>query len=98
MLGEEAVALFKKSAELGIHRTVHAGESGPAMQVVNALDILKAERIGHGYAIAKDPEIYKRIRHEHIHLECCPWSSLLTGAVSPFELPHPVVRFDHLIH
>lgn len=33
MLDKEDVAVFQKAAELGIRRTVHAGEAGPAEMV-----------------------------------------------------------------
>lgn len=34
-----------------------------------ALDILHAERIGHGYHVLEDNALYKRIIDERIHLE-----------------------------
>ena len=34
MLDKEDIAVFEKAAELGIHRTVHAGEAGPAKMVM----------------------------------------------------------------
>ena len=34
-----------------------------------ALDILHAERIGHGYHVIQDEELYKRVVNEKIHLE-----------------------------
>ena len=34
-----------------------------------ALDILHAERIGHGYHVLEDNALYKRIIDEGIHLE-----------------------------
>jgi len=34
MLDKEDIAVFEKAAELGIHRTVHAGEAGPAKMVL----------------------------------------------------------------
>lgn len=33
MLDKEDVEVFTKAKELGIHRTVHAGEAGPAIMV-----------------------------------------------------------------
>lgn len=92
MFENEAIELFDKAKKLGIGRTVHAAESGPAEQVTFALDKLHADRIGHGYRICFDQNVYKRVKQEKVHLECCPWSSLLTGSISPFEIPHPVVK------
>lgn len=33
MLDKEDIAVFEKAAQIGIHRTVHAGEGGPALMV-----------------------------------------------------------------
>lgn len=45
---EDEITGFQTAAELNIHRTVHAGESGPAENVQRALSTLYAERIGKG--------------------------------------------------
>lgn len=93
MLEKEAVEIFDQALKLGVRRTVHAGESGPAQQVSFAIDTLHAERIGHGYRICSDKDVYNRVKNEQIHLECCPWSSMLTGSISPFQIPHPIIKF-----
>lgn len=87
------VIAFKEARRLNIHRTVHAGEAAPAASVKEALDILHAERIGHGYHVLEDNALYKRIIDEGIHLEVCPTSSILTGAVKPCFKTHPLRRF-----
>lgn len=87
------VQAFKEAKRLNIHRTVHAGETAPASSVKEALDILHAERIGHGYQVVQDEELYKRVINEKIHLEVCPTSSILTGAVKPCFQKHPLRRF-----
>lgn len=76
---EDHAPTFVKAKELGIHRTVHAGESGPPEHVVKALDVLHAERIGHGYAVALDDVLLKRVIKDRVHLELCPISSVFTG-------------------
>ncbi len=83
---------FALARDLGLRRTVHAGEAGPAANVREALDLLFAERIGHGYHIVEDPAIYERVRRERVPLECCITSSIQTGAVESLA-DHPVKRF-----
>lgn len=90
---EGHVIAYKEAKRLNIHRTVHAGEAGPAANVKIALDILHAERIGHGYHVIQDAELYRRTVNERIHLEVCPTSSILTGAVKPCFKTHPLRRF-----
>ncbi|XP_005002840.2 adenosine deaminase isoform X1 [Cavia porcellus] len=85
---------YKEALQSGIHRTVHAGEVCSAEVVREAVDILKTERIGHGYHTIEDQALYDRLRKENMHFEVCPWSSYLTGAWKP-ETEHPVVRFKN---
>ncbi|GAA53875.1 adenosine deaminase [Clonorchis sinensis] len=90
----EIVTVFEKAKELGIHRTVHAGENSPAEAVLEAVEKLHAERIGHGYAIVNNPEIYEMVLKKRIHLETCPTCSWLTGAVNSILLEnHPICQF-----
>ncbi|CAF2131240.1 unnamed protein product [Rotaria magnacalcarata] len=77
-------AAFERAVKLGIHRTVHAGETGSADSVLQAIQQCHAERIGHGYAIVDDPAIYEIVHNRDIHLECCLTSSLHTNAVGKY--------------
>ncbi|XP_044296206.1 adenosine deaminase isoform X2 [Varanus komodoensis] len=84
---------YKKAEQLGIHRTVHAGEVGNVQGIKEAINVLKAERIGHGYHVFEDEAFYKQLLKDNIHFEVCPWSSYLTGAcTAPFS-EHPIIRF-----
>ncbi|CAB3409674.1 unnamed protein product [Caenorhabditis bovis] len=91
----EVVAAFQEAYKRGIHRTVHAGESGGPREVLRAIQDMHAERIGHGYRVMRDPQMY----HDHfvsdrsIHLEACPYSSVMTGAVPLNWKEHPIARW-----
>ncbi|XP_051516944.1 adenosine deaminase-like isoform X1 [Myxocyprinus asiaticus] len=84
---------FEKAVIYAVHRTVHAGEVGPPSSVREAVDVLKAERIGHGYHTFEDEALYKRLLKEDMHFEMCPVSSRLTGACNPDFKKHPLIRF-----
>ena len=45
---------IQEAAVRGIHRTVHAGESGGPKEVLKAIEEMKAERIGHGYRLGEE--------------------------------------------
>ncbi|KAF0303098.1 Adenosine deaminase [Amphibalanus amphitrite] len=92
---QREIALFQEAARRGIHRTVHSGEAGPAYMVQIALDKMHAERIGHGYHVLEDEELYRRCIKERVHFECCPSSSHLTGSVPLTQTKHPVQRRVH---
>jgi len=90
--GGPHAAAFRRAMEAGLPATVHAGEAGPAANVAEALDLLHARRIGHGYHVVDDAALYERVKRERTPLECCITSSLQTGAVPSIDV-HPVRRF-----
>lgn len=83
--------LFVKAKKAGLHITVHSGEAdvpGSAEYVRTAIELLGAERIGHGVQIYKSPEMMAFVRDRKIPLELCPTSNWLTNAV-PSVATHP---------
>jgi len=88
------IHVFKEAYDRNIHRTVHAGESGGPKEVVNAIDTMHAERIGHGYRMMRDENVYEKYgKTERIHFEACPYSSIMTGSVGLDWAEHPVARW-----
>lgn len=74
---------------LGLGLVVHAGEIGPAAEVLAALDVLGADRIGHGVAVADVPDALSRVVREGVPLEVCPTSNVVLGGF-PDHASHPV--------
>ena len=68
--------LFARCRELGLHLVAHAGEEGPPAYIVEALDLLKVERIDHGVRAAEDPALLERLAHEQVPLTVCPLSNV----------------------
>lgn len=83
--------LYKKAADDGLRLTAHAGETTGPESVWSALNI-GAERIGHGLAIAQDPELMEVLAHKQIPVEVCLSSNLRTGVCAGFG-EHPLKRF-----
>jgi len=67
--------VFAKTRDMGLLAVAHAGEEGPAQNVIDALDILKVDRIDHGVRAIDDPELIKRLAAEKIALTVCPLSN-----------------------
>lgn len=86
----KAPILYAK--ELGYHVTIHAGETGITQNIVDAINLLKAERIGHGVAMINDPEVFKYVNENGIAVECCPTSNVQTKAVRHI-VEHPIDLF-----
>lgn len=77
--------LFEKARDGGLRITIHAGEINSARaehNVIDAIDCLNAERIGHGVQIYKNNKIMDYVKSKNIALELCPLSNWLTNAVS----------------
>src|ERR1700722_7085965 len=79
---------FAYAKAAGLRLTAHAGESMGPESIWEALN-LGAERIGHGIAAARDPELMRHLRERNIPLEICITSNLVTGVVARIE-DHPV--------
>jgi adenosine deaminase len=80
---------FRIAARAGLLLDPHAGELvGPA-SVSAALDLLHADRIGHGVRSVEDPEVVKRLGATGVTLEVCPLSNVSLG-VFPDERSVPV--------
>ena len=88
-------AAFSKARAAGLHVTIHAGEVGGPDSIWDAVNLLGAERIGHGIAACDDLRLMDFLRERSILLECAPSSNLATGAVARLE-DHPLrLFFDH---
>jgi adenosine deaminase len=81
--------LFKRAADHGLGITIHAGEAGGAANVREAVEILQAQRIGHGIRSIEDSHVVQLLRQRNVALEVCPTSNLQTGVVDNFGL-HPL--------
>jgi adenosine deaminase len=84
-------AAFELAREAGIRRTIHAGEAAGAASIREAIEVLGAERIGHGVRIEESPELVEDIRQRGIALEMCPLSNYQTRAIRLWK-DHPIDR------
>ncbi|MCT8976771.1 adenosine deaminase [Clostridium sp. CX1] len=85
----EPIALAR---QYGYRITIHAGETGIGKNVLEAVELLGAERIGHGVFIKDCADAYKIVKDKKVVLEMCPTSNVQTKAVSGFN-EHPIYDF-----
>ncbi|MBX2987696.1 MAG: adenosine deaminase [Bdellovibrionaceae bacterium] len=86
--------LFEKARRAGLRLTVHSGETPDDTApkwVRDSIEVLGAERIGHGVQIIRDPQVLAFVRDRKIPLEVCPISNWLTRAF-PDHQSHPIRR------
>lgn len=85
------VKAFDFARSQGLRVTVHAGEQSNPENVAEAVEVLGAERIGHGILIIDRPDIMEMLSARRIPLEISITSNLFVGAVPSVE-EHPVSR------
>lgn len=73
---------FSFARSEGLRLVCHAGEIGGPELVREAVEILGAERIGHGIALMHDHALAESLATRKIVLENCPTSNLYTGALA----------------
>src|SRR6266404_3440191 len=76
---KELRPVYEQAAALGLHRIIHAGEIGGPEKIREAVELLGAERIGHGIAAINDPALMDLLADRRIPLEICPQSNIRTG-------------------
>jgi adenosine deaminase len=88
--------LFRSAYEIArlgrLGLTAHAGEDAPVEYVWQAVDELGVDRVGHGCAAVRDPELLRRLARDGIAVEVCLSSNYHTGAVGRGEA-HPLATF-----
>jgi adenosine deaminase len=83
---------YSRAAELGLGRTVHAGEGRPPREIREAVELLGAQRIGHGTTLLDDPAVLDLVRERHVTIEACPTSNVHTGVIGGVA-EHPLPRW-----
>jgi len=82
-------AAYAAAEAAGLRRTAHAGEAAGPESIVDAVALLRAERIGHGIAAAKQPEVVQLLLDNNVAIDACPTSNAVTG-VTPRGAAHPM--------
>src|SRR5579872_333786 len=85
--------VYEFVANQGMHRLIHAGEIGGPEIVRESIELLGAERIGHGIAVMRDERTMDFIAARNIPLEVCPTSNLRTGALAR-QIGRPTAGYD----
>lgn len=83
---------FGLARDLGLGRTVHAGEGRPPEEIRVAVQQLHAQRIGHGTTLLEDPYLVELLLRREVTLEACPTSNVHTGVIDEVS-EHPIARW-----
>lgn len=83
---------FLRARDAGLGRTVHAAEGRPAAEIRIAVEVLGAQRIGHGTTLLDDPAVADLLRERAVTVEACLTSNWQVGAI-PAIAAHPLPRW-----
>jgi adenosine deaminase len=95
---------YRDARRAGFKATAHAGEFGmPWMNVESALDLLKVDRIDHGYTVIDNPALVQSCIARDMIFTVVPTNSyyLRTLAAERWHLDHPIremVRLGLRVH
>ncbi|HOV14079.1 MAG TPA: adenosine deaminase [Spirochaetota bacterium] len=85
--------VFKLAKREGYHRVAHAGEDDGPQSIWDALNLLGAERIGHGIASIEDEKLMNYLSSQKLPLEICPTSNIFTQKFVKNMEEHPIKEF-----
>jgi adenosine deaminase len=88
---EKFERVFAAARALGLRAVAHAGEEGPAANVLAALDVLRVDRVDHGVRCIDDDALVARLAREHVPLTVCPLSNLKLRVVTDLR-EHPLAK------
>lgn len=80
---------YQIAADAGLACTVHAGEFGAASTMIDAIQSLPIQRIGHGIQAIHCRETLAMLQERNIALEVCPSSNIFFG-LFPDMQSHPL--------
>ncbi len=83
------IPYFTRARNAGLHSVPHAGEFTDSTNIWDAIELLGAERIGHGIKAATDEKLLKLLAERHIPLEVNPTSNIKLGIYKSIQ-EHPL--------
>ncbi|MBM4422565.1 MAG: adenosine deaminase [Chloroflexi bacterium] len=86
---EPFTRLFYEAREAGLGLTVHAGEWAGVQNVMYAIEMIGAQRIGHGVRVMENSSAVAMAREHGIVFEVCVTSNVQSGVFQRF-INHPI--------
>ena len=76
----------------GLRLTGHQGENSPPAAIRYDIEVLKVERIDHGFSVLDDPAVAELLIDRGIPITVCPGSNVTIGNLIPRLEDHPWPR------
>ncbi|WP_045494731.1 adenosine deaminase [Vibrio hyugaensis] len=82
---------FQQAKEAGLLTVAHAGEEGPAQNIVDALEMLGVSRVDHGVRCVEDASLVEALIETQMPLTVCPLSNIKLCVFDQME-QHSIVE------
>lgn len=86
----EFQAVFERVHKDGLHAVAHAGEDVGPQSVWDSINLLHAERIGHGISSVQDPHLMDYLAQSKVPFEVCVTSNVFTRKYVTDVKRHPI--------
>jgi len=86
------IPFWEKARSVGKIVKAHAGEFGPASNVLQAVKELKTKRVQHGTKSIEDDQVLKLLVDEDVTLDMCPISNYKLRVIESWQ-DHPIKEF-----
>lgn len=93
LTGDHYTPLFDEAKKRNLNIIIHAGEACGSEEVIRAVDLLHAQRIGHGVHLELTRENIRKMTENRITFEFCPTSNLQTTSLPDYKAV-PIREFD----
>ena len=86
--GPRFAPAYRKARDYGLGLTAHAGETSGPEGVLDAMELLRVDRIDHGVRSVEDPKVLQRVVDAGVALNVCIGSNCVILYPSPQD--HPI--------
>ena len=86
------VDAFQEAKKYNIGRTVHVSEGRSPQEIIDAVLMLDAQRLGHACTILESNEAIEIVKDRKVVIEACPTSNVHTG-IYRNVLQHPIKKW-----
>lgn len=91
---EKFKRVFAMARDAGFLAVAHAGEEGPAQNIIDAIEMLQVDRIDHGVRCVENEQLVTQLAETRMPLTVCPLSNLKLCVVDDMR-EHNIVELLH---
>jgi adenosine deaminase len=86
------VDAYQEAKKYNIGRTIHVSEGRGPQEIIDAILLLDAQRLGHACSVLDNQEAMELVRYKRVVIEACPTSNVHTGIYKSIA-EHPITEW-----